>query len=258
MAMTLRTETVADRIAVLTLDQPKIRNALTAECRVQLRETLARLAGNDAIEALVLCGAEENFCAGGDVRTMGETDPVKIRERMDCVAQTAVAVASFPKPLIAAVAGHAAGAGVSLACLADVVVAEETATFTFSHLRIALAPDWGLTWSLPRRVGAAQAKRLILSRAAIGGTEAHRIGLVDDLLLTETARDHAILLAKELVGGPREATSAVKAMLSDLGGLRKALNAEAEMQLERFPHWEHQEGARAFREKRSANYNGNR
>lgn len=256
--MTLRTETVADRIAVLTLDQPKIRNALTAECRVQLRETLARLAVDDAIEALVLCGAEENFCAGGDVRTMGETDPAKIRERMNCVAQTAVAVASFPKPLIAAVAGHAAGAGVSLACLADIVVAEETATFTFSHLRIALAPDWGLTWSLPRRVGAAQTKRLILSRAAIGGTEAHRIGLVDDLLLTETARDHAILLAKELVGGPREAISAVKAMFSDLGGLRAALNSEAEMQVERFPHWEHQEGARAFREKRPADYRSKR
>lgn len=256
--MTLRTETVAGHISVLTLDQPKIRNALTAECRVQLRETLGQLANDPNISAVVLCGAEENFCAGGDVRTMGETDPAKIRERMDCVAKTALAVASFPKPVIAAVAGHAAGAGVSLACLADIVVAEETATFTFSYLKIALAPDWGLTWSLPRRVGATLAKRLILTRAAIGGTEAHRVGLVDDLLLTETARDHAVLLAKELVGGPREALAAVKRMVSDLDGLRAALDTEAEMQLQRFPHWEHQEGARAFREKRPADYSGNR
>jgi 2-(1,2-epoxy-1,2-dihydrophenyl)acetyl-CoA isomerase len=253
--MTLRTETVADHIAVLTLDQPKIRNALTAECRVHLREKLAQIAGDPAIHALVLTGAEENFCAGGDVRTMGETDPAKIRERMECVAQTAEAVARFPKPIIAAVAGHAAGAGVSLVCLADIVVAEETAIFTFSHLKIALAPDWGLTWSLPRRVGTAQAKRLILSRAAVGGTEAHRIGLVDELLLKETARDHAVLMAKELCNGPREAIAAVKAMLSDFDGLRTALKVEAAMQLERFRHWEHQEGAAAFREKHPANYN---
>lgn len=251
--MTIRLEH-HDHIAILTLDQPQIRNALTAETRISLRETLTPLADDDNVHVVVITGAEENFCAGGDVRTMGETDPAKIRERMTCVAQTAEAVASFPKPIIAAVAGHAAGAGVSLACLADVVVAEETATFTFSFLRLALGPDWGLTWSLPRRVGAAQAKRLILSRAAIGAAEAHRIGLVDVLLSKENACRIALGIAKDLCSGPREATAAVKRMLTDLDGLRAALGREMAMQLERFPAWEHQEGAAAFRAKRPADY----
>lgn len=255
--MTIRLER-HDHIAIITLDEPKVRNALTAETRVGLREALAPLANDDSVHVVVITGAEENFCAGGDIRTMGETDPAKIRERMDCVAQTAMAVASFPKPVIAAVAGHAAGAGVSLACLCDVVVAEETATFTFSFLRLALGPDWGLSWSLPRRVGAAQAKRLILSRAAIGAAEAHRIGLVDVLLSTEDACRIAMNVAKDLCNGPRESIASVKEMLSNLDGLRAALEREAAMQLERFPAWEHQEGAAAFKEKRPANYQAGR
>jgi len=253
--MTIRVET-HDRFAILTFDQPQIRNAMTAEARVAFREQLARLADDKNVQAVVVTGNEAAFCAGGDVRTMGETDPAKIRERMECVAVSAEAVASFPKILIAAVAGHAAGAGVSVACLCDVIVAEETATFTFSHLKLALAPDWGLSWSLPRRVGAAQAQRLILTRAAIGGAEAHRLGLVDILVPAGPARDKAIALAKEIVNGPREAIAAVKKMLVDIDGLSAALKAETAMQLERFPHWEHQEGARAFREKRAADYSG--
>jgi enoyl-CoA hydratase/carnithine racemase len=243
-----------DRVAVLTIDEPKIRNALTAENRVSLRETLAPLATDDRTDVVIIAGAEENFCAGGDVRTMGETDPAKIRERMECVAATVEAVASFPKPVIAAVAGHAAGAGISLACLCDLVIAEETSIFTFSFLRLALGPDWGMTWSLPRRVGPAQAKRLILSRAAIGATEAHRLGLVDIVLSTEDACRIAMNLAKDMCGGPRESVARVKSMLTDIDGLRAALQRELAMQLERFPHWEHQEGARAFREKRHADY----
>ena len=170
------------------------------------------------------------------------------------VADTALAVASFPKPVIAAVAGHAAGAGVSLACLADMVVAEETSQFTFSFLRLALGPDWGLSWSLARRVGATRARGLILSRGAIDGREAERIGLADQLASEGETQLRAVALAKDLCNGPRAAIAAVKTMMSDLDGLRAALAAETAMQLERFPAWEHQEGAKAFREKRAADY----
>lgn len=249
----IRVGLVSEHVALLTLNAPKIRNALTAEMRLSLRGVLKTLAANDAVHALVVTGAEGNFCAGGDVRTMGETDPRKIRARMDEVAETALAVAEFPKPVIAAVAGHAAGAGISLACLADIVVAEANAQFTFSFLRLALGPDWGLTWSLARRVGATLARGLILSRGAIGAKEALHIGLVD-YIADGSARDVAVTLAKTMCDGPREATAAVKRMLGDIDGLRAALAAETAMQLERFPAWEHQEGARAFKEKRPANF----
>ena len=250
----IRIETPADYVALLTLNTPKIRNALTADMRMALRGALKALATDDRVHVLIITGADGNFCAGGDVRTMGETDPHKIRQRMTEVAETAEAVASFPKPVIAAVAGHAAGAGVSLACLADIIVVDESAQFTFSFLRLALGPDWGLSWSLPRRVGATKARGLILSRGVIDAREAQQIGLADQFASEGEVRFAAIEIAKQLCNGPREATAAVKTMLGDLDGLRKALAAETAMQLERFPAWEHQEGAAAFKEKRAADY----
>jgi 2-(1,2-epoxy-1,2-dihydrophenyl)acetyl-CoA isomerase len=253
--MPLKTE-IHDQVAILTFNLPDIRNAMTAEMRVDFREQLEKLADDKSVDVVIVTGNEAAFCAGGDVRTMGETDPVKIRERMDCVASAAETLVSFPKITIAAVAGHAAGAGVSVSCLCDIVVAEETATFTFSHLKLALAPDWGLSWSLPRRVGRAAAQRLILTRAAINGAEAHRLGLVDVLVPARPARDKAISIARELIAGPRESIAAVKKVMSEVESLRAALKAETAMQLERFPHWEHQEGARAFKEKRPADYKG--
>lgn len=250
----IRIAMAAEHVALLTLNTPKIRNALTADMRLALRGALKALAANDQVHALVITGADGNFCAGGDVRTMGETDPHKIRQRMTEVAETALAVASFPKPVIAAVAGHAAGAGVSLACLADIIVVDESTQFTFSFLRLALGPDWGLSWSLPRRVGATKARSLILSRGVIDAREAQQIGLADHHASEGETQIAAIEIAKKLCNGPREATAAVKTMLSDLDGLRAALDAEMQMQLERFPSWEHQEGATAFKEKRPADF----
>lgn len=252
--MPITVEKPVPHVALLTLDEPKVRNALTAETRVELRDALEVLAADTSVHALVVTGAEGNFCAGGDVRTMGETDIAKIDARMNDVAVTALAFAAFPRPVIAAVAGHAAGAGVSLACLCDMVVAEDSAQFTFSFLKIALGPDWGLTRTLARRVGATAAKRLILGRGTIDGAEAFRLGLADIVTPKGGALERAIAEAAALVNGPRAAIAAVKEMLSDLDGLRDALDSEAAQQRARFPHTEHQEGASAFREKRAPDY----
>lgn len=252
--MGIRIEREDGGVATILLDDPRVRNALTAEARIELRDALESLRADAGIHAVVITGAGGNFCAGGDVRTMGETDLAKIDARMSDVARTAETVAAFPKPLIAAVAGHAAGAGVSLACLADIVVAEETATFTFSFLKIALGPDWGLSVTLARRTGAAQAKRLILSRAAIDGRDAYRLGLADIAVPAGEARTRAVAEAQALAGGPGDAIAAIKTMLSGLDELRAALAAEAAQQRARFPHPEHQEGAVAFREKRAPDF----
>lgn len=252
--MALSWEKEDGRIAVITLNEPDVRNALTAEARDQLRAALGALEDDPDVDVLVITGAYGNFCAGGDVRTMGESSRRAVADRMAEVARTAEALATFPKPVIAAVAGHAAGAGISLACLADIIIAEDSALFTFSHLRLALGPDWGLSFTLPRRVGAAQARNLILSATAIGGEEAHRLGLVDVLTFEGEALQTARATARDLAGGPKAAIAAVKGMLSDIDGLRAALEAEAEIQKERFPHAEHQEGAAAFRDRRKPDY----
>ncbi len=252
--MAIRVEKPGDHVAVLTLDEPKVRNALTAETRIELRDALETLAADTHVHALVITGAGGNFCAGGDVRTMGETDIARIDERMNDVARTAEMVAAFPRPVIAAVAGHAAGAGVSLACLADMIVAEESAKFTFSFLKLALGPDWGLSCTLARRVGATVARRLILARSTIDGNEAHRLGLADAVVAPGEALARAIAEAGTLANGPLDAIAAVKGMLSGIEELRAALAAEAKQQRARFPHAEHQEGAAAFREKRPPDF----
>ncbi len=255
-AMALHWDKEGGRIAVVTLDEPDARNALTAEAREALRAALSALQDDAQVDVLVITGADGNFCAGGDVRTMGESNRRAIARRMADVAKTAEMLAAFPKPVIAAVAGHAAGAGISLACLADMVIAEASARFTFSFLPIALGPDWGLSFTLPRRVGATIARRLILTAAVIDGEEAQRLGLVDVVTLEGEALEAARGTARDLAGGPRSALAAIKAMLGDLDGLRAALAAEAKMQGDRFPHPEHQEGAAAFREKRKADFAG--
>ena len=177
--MTLRREDIDDGITVLTIDRPKARNALSPEIRGLFAEHCTSMADDEAVRAVVITGAGDHFCAGGDVKTMGSHDPAVMRERYSEMARVAEIVITFPKPLVAAVRGHAAGAGVSIACLADVVVADDTAKFTVSFLNVGLVPDWGLTYTLPRRIGWAAARRLALTRQRVDATEAHRLGLVD-------------------------------------------------------------------------------
>lgn len=243
-----------ERLAILTLDDRPVRNALTSTMRTALRDALTSLADDGGIDTVILTGAGGQFCAGGDIRTMGERDPERIRERMAAVREAALTVAGFPKLLICAIEGHAAGAGASLACLADLVVAARDAQFTFSHLRIALGPDWGLSHTLPRRVGAGVARRLILTAARIDGEEAARLGLADMTSLPGEALATARRVARDHAGGPVSAIGAVKALLGETEALAAALEAEARLQLTCFPAPEHQEGTRAFLEKRKPDF----
>ena len=185
---------------------------------------------------------------------MGSRDPAAVRERLSEMARVAEIVITFPKPLVAAVRGHAAGAGASIASLADVVVADDTAKFTVSFLNVGLVPDWGLTYTLPRRIGQAAARRLALTRERVDAAEGHRLGIVDirtgDRDVMETALEQARRLAASALGG----YAAIKAMTEDREALRAALRAEAQTQIERTRTWEHFEGVAAFKEKRKPDY----
>lgn len=253
--MTLRREDLDGGLTVLTIDRQEARNALSPEIRSAFAELFTSMADDDAVRAVVLTGAGDHFCAGGDVKTMGENwDKTSRRERLAEMERTAETVITFPKPLITAVRGHAAGAGASIACLADVVVADDTAKFTVSFLNIGLVPDWGLTYTLPRRVGQAAARRLALTRERVDAMEAHRIGLVDVLAgernVVEVALERARHLADSALGG----YAALKAMMEDREELRAALRREAETQTLRSATQEHAEGVAAFKEKRKPVY----
>ena len=252
--MTLRREDQDGGIVVLTIDRPEARNALTPEIRSGLGEQFPAMAGDEAVRAVVLTGAGEHFCAGGDVKTLGGRDPAAMRERLAEMVRVAEILITFPKPLVAAVRGHAAGAGASVACLADVVVAGDSAKFTVSFLNIGLVPDWGLTHTLPRRTGPAAARRLALTRERVDADEAHRIGIADVRASDEDVLPVALERARSLAASALGGYAALKAMMEDGEALRAALQAESRTQFERWRTWEHREGVDAFREKRRPDY----
>ena len=252
--MTLRREDLHDGVTVLTIDRPEARNALSPAIRNLFAEHCISMAEDEAVRAVVITGAGDHFCAGGDVKTMGSRDPTAMQERFSEMARVAEIVITFPKPLIAAVRGHAAGAGASIACLADVVVADDTAKFTVSFLNVGLVPDWGLTYTLPRRIGWAAARRLALTRERVDAAQGHRLGIVDiragERDVMEVALEQARTLAASALGG----YAAIKAMTEDREALRAALRTEARIQIERVRTWEHDEGIAAFKAKRKPDY----
>ncbi len=252
--MTLQRRDIERGVVLLTIDRPEARNALSPEIRDALARSCRSMAEEDGVRAVVLRGAGDHFCAGGDVKTMGGSDRAALEERYAAMARAAEAVITFPKPLIAAVRGHAAGAGVGLACLADVVVADTSAKFTLSFLNIALVPDWGLSYTLPRRVGAAAARRLALTQERLDASQAHRLGLVDRCVEEGDATNVALAQAKSLAASAPGGIAAIKTMGEDRQALREALRNEARNQLERALSDEHREGVAAFREKRAPDF----
>ena len=171
---------VKDGIALLTLCVPRKRNALTSGLRLELRAALRRLDADPACRAIVLTGAGGAFCSGGDIEGM-DGDPQSARERLGVLHDVVRLVAAGGTPVVAAVRGPAFGGGFALAMAADVVVAEPTARFCASFARIGLMPDLGLLWSLPGRVGAARARRLVMEAREIGAAEALRLGIADEV-----------------------------------------------------------------------------
>ncbi len=236
-------EQQADGVLWLRLNQPEVRNALSVKMREALIDAFIRARDNETIRAVVLTTSGPDFCAGGDIRTMGSLTTQKARERMAAVSEAAMMIAMYPKPVIAGVRGHAAGAGVSLALLADYIVASEDAVFTFSFMKLALGPDWGLTETLPRRVGASTAKRLLLFAERIDAAAALRMRLIDHKTSTEGFYEELAGHALTAASIPLKAYASVKAQFDNSTQLDAALQTESELQTYRFVSDEHK---RAF------------
>jgi 2-(1,2-epoxy-1,2-dihydrophenyl)acetyl-CoA isomerase len=180
----------ADGVLRLQLNRPKARNAINWAMRRELHRVLGEASHDTAVRVVVLAGDERAFCSGGDVKQMGggDTDTSDKLIMMKAISET---VTGMPKPVVAEVRGHAAGAGFGLALMCDLVLADETAVFTSTFIRIGLVPDLGLAYWLPRQVGLHRAKEIILTGRAIGAQEALSLGLVARVWDTETFRAHA-------------------------------------------------------------------
>lgn len=235
MTPLLVSELEAGGVLVLTLNRPEARNAIDAGLRAALRAAFVQASGDIAVRAIVLTGAGGHFSAGGDIASMAGMNAAQASARMAEVAETAHAIAACGKPVIACVKGHAAGAGVALSLLCDEIVADADARFGFSWVRLGLGPDWGLTATLPRRVGHAAARRLVVEGAQLTAADALKIGLIDRLAGGHDALAAAMDQAIDLAAVPAPAAPAIQSHCRlPLVELDAALAREGPAQARRF------------------------
>lgn len=251
MTPLLLSDMAAGGVLMLTLNRPEARNAINAELRAALRAAFVQASGDAAVRAVVLTGTGGNFCAGGDIASMAVMSGDDAKARMADVAETAHAVAACEKPVIACVKGHAAAAGVGLALLCDEIIADADARFTFSFVKIGLGPDWGLTATLPRRVGQAAARRLTVDGSQVSAAAALEMGLIDRVASGHDALVEASDRAIDLAAGPAPAVQVIKHHFRmPLAELDAALEREGRAQVKCFASPEFAARLAAFQEKR--------
>jgi len=248
----------ADGVAMLTLNRPEVRNALDMTMRQELESALLRLSADTGVRVLVVRGAGEHFCAGGDVQFMRD-NPMTAKEgqsRVEAINRAILTLARFRAPTIAMVDGAAAGAGCNIALACDLVIASDRARFGEMFARIGLIPDAGGTYFLPRRVGLARAKELVFTADIIDAREAERIGLINRMVPAADLEAAALALARRIADGPPRVLAAAKALLDRAPGLdlESALHWEALTQGAMIAGPDHREGLRAFFEKRSPRF----
>ena len=250
-------------VVTLTLNRPDSLNSLDAELRVALRDTLAELDTDPTCRAILLTGAGRAFCVGQDLREhvgvleSGTDDPLhSVREHYNPIAAR---LGSLDKPVVAAVRGMAAGAGASIACLADFRIGGPSTKFLMAFANVGLAGDTGVSWSLPRLVGHAKATELLLLAQPVDATEATRLGLLTRLTEDD---DQVLPVARELAGrlsnGPTTAYGAIKRQLAiaEAGSLADALAGEAAAQQRAGATDDHRAATFAFVAKRSPRFTG--
>jgi len=170
--------------AILTLHRPAQRNALNDELRAALAGAISALQADAGVRSVVITGAGDHFCAGGDLKELQRLAPSEgglgfhTRERLQALQRWLLDLVALEKPVIAAVGGAASGAGLSLALAADFIIAAPDARLCASFGRVALVPDAGAMYLLPRRVGLAQAKDMVFSGRTVQAEQALAMGLV--------------------------------------------------------------------------------
>jgi 2-(1,2-epoxy-1,2-dihydrophenyl)acetyl-CoA isomerase len=248
-------------VAFLTLNRPDAANAIDLPLGRALCEEAIRLDEDPSVRAVVVAGAGRMFCAGGDLRAFadaGERLPALLKELTTYLHAALSRLARMRAPVIASVQGPAAGAGMSLACACDLVLASEKASFTMAYTRAGLTPDGSSTWVLPRVLGARRTLELMLTNRTLTAAEAAAWGLVNRVAAPEALEEETRALARSLAEGATGAFGATKKLVL----LSASQGFEAQMELEsraiadaaRSP--DGREGIAAFLAKRSPKFTG--
>jgi enoyl-CoA hydratase/carnithine racemase len=248
------------RVLELVIDNEAQRNALTPDISSGLSKAL-RLADDDkAVGAIVLRGEGAHFCAGGNLKSLAEMRATKPRqailERINYVNELARALRGIGRPVIAAVEGHAAGAGFSIALGCDLIVAAQDAVFTMSYVRIGVNPDGGGSWFIARALPRQLAAELTLTAAPATAGQLAAHGVVNRVVAAGKARDEALTWAATIAEGATGAIGRAKRLLEEAGtqDLARHLERERESFSEAFYGPEGGEGVAAFLEKRKPRF----
>lgn len=240
----------------VSLNRPQVLNALTLEMLGEL-QTALKEAADDSVRAVLLTGEGRGFCSGADLSatTLDKDTPSIVETYYNPVA---TALASLPKPVIAAVNGVAAGAGLSLALACDLRVLAESAVLTLGFSRIGLVMDASMSYTLPRLVGPARALELAYTGRKVNADEALELGLGELILPAEGFSEKAAAFAQTLAEGPTQSYARIKAQVAVSldNTLETQLGLEARLQGEASQTADFAEGVRAFAEKRTPVFRG--
>jgi 2-(1,2-epoxy-1,2-dihydrophenyl)acetyl-CoA isomerase len=203
-------------VMVVTLNRPESSNAIDQDMSQALLECAIESDGDSTIRSVLLRGNGSNFSAGGDVKGFWPDDPSHPCVTTDTVAHFHSAMTKLArtrKPLVVAVQGYAAGAGLSLAMVGDLVLAARSARFTLAYTGIGLSPDGGASWLLPRLVGLRRAQQMLLSNPRLTAQEAMDAGLVTSIVDDDALERTAMETALKLADGPTRAFGEIKELL---------------------------------------------
>jgi len=252
---------VRDGVAHLTLNRPQAANSITVELARDLMYATLRCDEDAAVRAVLLSGAGAMFCGGGDLKTFagkGADLPHYLKEVTTYLHAAVSRLTRMDAPVIAAVHGSAAGAGLSLACAADLVLAADGAKFTMAYTRAGLTPDGSSTYFLSRIVGLRRALELTLTNRVLSAAEAMQLGIVTRVVPAERLLDEARALAAQLAAGPTQAFGASKRLLH--AGWSGTLETQMELETRAIADVargaDAHEGIAAFVAKRPAKFTG--
>ena len=244
--------------SVVTLNRPDRLNSFNAEMHRALAAALAQLGDDESCRAVMITGAGRGFCAGQDLAALGEDGVGDVLEEF--YNPLVRRIRAMPKPVVAAVNGVAAGAGANVALACDIVLAGRSAKFIQAFSKIALVPDSGGTWFLPRLVGDVRARALALTGEPVGAEQAASWGMIWKALDDEALRGEAEALTAHLATMPTAALALIKRALDSAAtnSLDAQLDLERDLQKEAGTLPDFKEGVRAFMEKRPAVFTGRR
>jgi enoyl-CoA hydratase/carnithine racemase len=254
---------IADRVMTVTLERPERKNPLTFELYAELRDRFRDLAGDTAVKAIVLTGAQGNFCSGGDVHEiigpLTQRTPAELLTFTQMTGDLVKAMRACPQPVVAAIDGVCAGAGAILAMASDLRLGTERSRVAFLFVRVGLSgADMGACAMLPRIVGLGRAAELLYTGRALPGGQAYDWGFYNELCPPDVLQSRAQEMAAQLARGPALAHAMTKRMLHEEWAmpLEAAIDAEARAQAECMESKDFKRAYEAFAAKRQPQFRG--